>query len=348
MKHPARLNVLLVSACAAVAWGTSLGAGTDAAPFPTHPIRLVVPFTSGGIADVMSRVLAEKLKESLGQSVVVENRPGAGTMLASEYVARADADGYTLLMAAASLTIAPAVYPRGRVRYDPVRDFAPVSLVAEVPQVLVASPAFPVKNVGELIAYARLHPDQVNYASSGAGTSNHLGAEHFNQMAHIHMKHVPYKGTMQGLNDVVAGHAQVMFADLAAADAFIKAGKLTALGLTSAKPLPSRRPTERGRTQGLAQRRGQGALCRAQCRPGAEQPRGVQALHRQRYRQVVGHRAGDWGLRGVRLPCRAGFGGPPCLSRHSPQIAAAILVTGHGWLRAVFRFRFRVPSQQQQ
>lgn len=240
MKHPARLNVLLVSACAAVAWGTSLGAGTDAAPFPTHPIRLVVPFTSGGIADVMSRVLAEKLKESLGQSVVVENRPGAGTMLASEYVARADADGYTLLMAAASLTIAPAVYPRGRVRYDPVRDFAPVSLVAEVPQVLVASPAFPVKNVGELIAYARLHPDQVNYASSGAGTSNHLGAEHFNQMAHIHMKHVPYKGTMQGLNDVVAGHAQVMFADLAAADAFIKAGKLTALGLTSAKPSPSR------------------------------------------------------------------------------------------------------------
>ncbi len=237
MKRPA---LVLVSACALLACGASLGAPSDIERFPTHAIRLVVPFTSGGIADVMSRVLAEKLKDSLGQAVVVENRPGAGTMLASEYVARADADGYTLLMAAASLTIAPAVYPKGRVKYDPVRDFAPVTLVAEVPQVLVASPGLPVKSVGELIDYARRHPDQVNYASSGAGTSNHLGAEHFNQMAHIHMKHVPYKGTMQGLNDVVAGHAQVMFADLAAADAFIKAGKLTALGLTSARPSPSR------------------------------------------------------------------------------------------------------------
>lgn len=237
MKRP---SLLLVSACAPLACGASLGAPPDPGRSPTHPIRLVVPFTSGGIADVMSRVLAEKLKDSLGQPVVVENRPGAGTMLASEYEARADADGYTLLMAAASLTIAPAVYPKGRVKYDPVRDFSPVTLVAEVPQVLVASPGLPVKSVGELIDYARRHPDQVDYASSGAGTSNHLGAEHFNQMAHIHMKHVPYKGTMQGLNDVVAGHAQVMFADLAAADAFIKAGKLTALGLTSARPSPSR------------------------------------------------------------------------------------------------------------
>ncbi|MGO4326095.1 tripartite tricarboxylate transporter substrate binding protein [Cupriavidus sp. 2TAF22] len=236
MKRPA----LLLSTCALLACGAARSADTATVPFPTRPIRLVVPLTSGGIADVMSRVLAEKLKDSLGQAVVVENRPGAGTMLASEYVARADADGYTLLMAASSLTIAPAVYPKGRVRYDPVRDFAPISLVAEVPQVLVATPGLPVRTAGELIEYARRHPEQVNYASSGAGTSNHLGAEHFNQLAHIHMKHVPYKGTMQGLNDVVAGHAQVMFADLAAADSFIKAGKLTALGLSSARPSPAR------------------------------------------------------------------------------------------------------------
>ncbi|MGT2434133.1 tripartite tricarboxylate transporter substrate-binding protein (plasmid) [Cupriavidus basilensis] len=145
MKRPA---LLLVSACALLACGASLGAPPNTGRFPTHPIRLVVPFTGGGIADVMSRVPAEKLKDSLGQAVVVENRPGAGTMLASEYVARADADGYTLLMAAASLTIAPAVFPKGRVKYDPVRDFAPVTLVAEVPQVLVASPGLPVKSVG--------------------------------------------------------------------------------------------------------------------------------------------------------------------------------------------------------
>ncbi len=223
----------LACACALVA---AAPATVLAGTYPDHPIRLIVPFTSGGVADVLSRVLAEKLKDTLGQAVVVENRPGAGTMLASEYVARADADGYTLLMAASSFTIAPAVYPRSRVRYDPLRDFAPVSLAAIVPQVLVVTPSLPVRNVSELIGYVKQHPDQVNYASSGAGTSNHLGAEQFNRLAQIRMKHVPYKGTMQGLNDVVAGHAQVMFADLAAADAFIQAGKLKALGLTSAKP----------------------------------------------------------------------------------------------------------------
>lgn len=230
MKRP-----VLKLACACTLLAVLAPVAGFADTYPSRPIRLVVPFTSGGITDVMSRVLAEKLKDMLGQTVVVENRPGAGTMLASEYVARADADGYTLLMAASSLTIAPAVYPKARVRYDPLRDFAPVSLAALVPQVLVVTPSLPVKTAAELITYVKQHPEQVNYASSGAGTSNHLGAEQFNRMAQIRMKHVPYKGTMQGLNDVVAGHAQVMFADLAAADPFIQAGKLKALGLTSAK-----------------------------------------------------------------------------------------------------------------
>lgn len=223
---------LFAPACLVLA---AVSSGASAETWPTRPIRLVVPFTSGGIADIMSRVLAEKLKDDLGQPVIVDNRPGAGTLLASDFVQRADPDGYTLLMAASALTIAPSVYPKGRVRYDPTRDFAPVSLVAEVPQVLVVSPSLPVHTVGELLQYAKAHAGQVNYASAGTGTSNHLGAEHFKQMAHIGMTHVAYKGTLPGLNDVMAGNVQVMFADLAAADPFIKSGRLRALGLTNAK-----------------------------------------------------------------------------------------------------------------
>ena len=218
----------------------ALASAAETTSYPTRPLHLVVPFTSGGIADIMSRVLAERLKDSLGQPVIVENRPGAGTLLASEYVQRADADGYTLMMAASSLTIAPSVYPKGRVKYDPVRDFTPISLVAEVPQVLVVSPSLPAGSVGELIRYAQKHPGQLNYASAGAGTSNHLGAEHFKQMAHVSITHVPYKGTVPGLNDVMTGNVQMMFADLAAADPFIQAGRLKALALTNAKPSAAR------------------------------------------------------------------------------------------------------------
>ena len=205
--------------------------------YPNRPVRIVVPFSPGGATDIMSRVLAEKLGARLGQPVIVENKPGGGTMIASDYVSRADPDGYTLLMAASSLGIAPSIY--AKVNYDPIKDFTPVTQVASVVHVLEVHPSVPAKNVGELIAYLKANPGKVSYGSVGTGSSTHLEAELFNSMAGVQMTHIPYKGSAPALNDLVAGRLQVMFDAWASSGPFVKDGKLRVLAVTTAQPSAS-------------------------------------------------------------------------------------------------------------
>ncbi len=205
--------------------------------YPSKPVRIVVPFAPGGATDIMSRLVAERLTAKIGQPVIVENKPGGGTMIASDYVARAEPDGYTLLMAASSLGIAPSIY--AKVNYDPIKDFAPVSQVASVVHVLEVHPSVPAKTVGELIAYLKANPGKVSYGSVGAGSSTHLEAELFNSMAGVQMAHIPYKGSAPALNDLVAGRIQVMFDAWASSGPFVKDGRLRALAVTTAQPSAS-------------------------------------------------------------------------------------------------------------
>jgi tripartite-type tricarboxylate transporter receptor subunit TctC len=221
-------------ACVAMA-ALALVAGGNAAAqtYPTKPITLVVPFSPGGAADIMSRLLAERLNRRLGQPVLVDNKPGAGTMIASEYVAKAAPDGYTLLLAASSLGIAPSLY--SKVNYDPIKDFAPVSQVASVVHVLVVHPSIPAKNVGELVSWLKANPNKANYGSVGAGTSTHLEAELFNSVAGVKMQHIPYKGSAPALTDMIGGQLQVMFDAYASSGPFIKDGKVRLLAVTTAQ-----------------------------------------------------------------------------------------------------------------
>jgi len=201
--------------------------------YPSKPVNIVVPFAPGGATDIMTRLLAERLSKRLGQPVIVENKPGAGTMIASEFVAKAPADGHTVLMAASSLGIAPSLY--SKVNYDPVKSFAPISLVASVVHVLEVHPSVPVKTVGELIAWLKANPGKANYGSVGAGTSTHLESELFNTMAGVKMVHVPYKGSAPALTDLVGGSLQVMFDAWASSGPFVKDGKTRLLAVTTAQ-----------------------------------------------------------------------------------------------------------------
>lgn len=201
--------------------------------YPSKPVNIVVPFAPGGATDIMTRLLAERLSKRLGQPVIVENKPGAGTMIASEYVAKAPADGHTVLMAASSLGIAPSLY--SKVNYDPVKSFAPISLVASVVHVLEVHPSVPAKSVGELITWLKANPGKANYGSVGAGTSTHLESELFNTMAGVKMVHVPYKGSAPALTDLVGGSLQVMFDAWASSGPFVKDGKTRLLAVTTAQ-----------------------------------------------------------------------------------------------------------------
>ena len=201
--------------------------------YPSKPVTIVVPFAPGGATANKARTLAERLNKRLGQPVIVENKPGAGTMIASEHVARAQPDGHTVLLAASSLGIAPALY--AKVNYDPVKDFTPISLVASVVHVLQVHPSIPVKNVAELIAWVKANPGKANYGSVGAGTSTHLESELFNTMAGVKMTHVPYKGSAPALMDLVGGNLQVMFDAWASSGPFVKDGKTHLLAVTTAQ-----------------------------------------------------------------------------------------------------------------
>ncbi|MDB5818487.1 MAG: transporter substrate-binding protein [Rhizobacter sp.] len=201
--------------------------------YPNKPLRMVVPFPPGGATDIMARSIADKLAPRLGQTVVVDNRPGAGTMLASEIVARAPADGYTILLAASSLGTAPLIFDKPN--YDAIKSFAPVTQVASVVHVLEVNASLPVKNVAELIDYLKKNPGKVNYGSTGIGTSTHLEAELFKSTANVFMVHIPYKGSTPALTDLLGGQLGVMFDALGSSGPFIKDGKLRALAVTTAK-----------------------------------------------------------------------------------------------------------------
>ena len=215
-----------------------LAVTVSAQSYPTKPIRLVVPFPAGGTTDVLARAAAQKLTETLGQPVVVDNRPGAGGNIGAELVAKSPPDGYTLLMGTVGThAINPSLYPK--MPYDHVRDFVPVILVAGVPNVLVINPALPVNSVQELIAYAKANPGKLNFASSGNGTSIHLSGELFKTMAGVQITHVPYKGSAPALQDLVGGQVQLMFDNLPSALALIKGGRLKALAVTSKERAPA-------------------------------------------------------------------------------------------------------------
>jgi tripartite-type tricarboxylate transporter receptor subunit TctC len=206
--------------------------------YPTKSIRLVVPFPAGGATDILARAVAQKLTDAWGQAVVVDNRPGAAGNIGSELVARSAPDGYTLEMGTVGThAINPSLY--AKMPYDHVKDFAPVILVAGVPNVLVVNPAVPANSVQELIAYAKANPGKLNFASSGSGTSIHLSGELFKVMAGVQMTHVPYKGSAPALQDLLGGQVQLMFDNLPPSLPQIKGGKLRALGVTSAARSPA-------------------------------------------------------------------------------------------------------------
>jgi len=205
-----------------------------AAGYPVRPVRLVVPYVPGGGADIVGRLLAKKLGDALGATIVVDNRPGAGGNLGTDLVAKAAPDGYTLLMGnVGPLTINPSLY--AGLPYSPLKDFAPVSLLAVYPNVLVINPSLPANSIGELIACAKAHPRQISYGSAGIGSSTHLAAELLRNMAKIDVVHVPYKGGAQALVDLMAGQIQMYFSSILGALPHVKSGKLRALAVTGAK-----------------------------------------------------------------------------------------------------------------
>ena len=217
------------------------GSNALAQAWPARPVRLIVPFAAGGTTDVVARVLGQKLAELWGQAVLVENRSGAGGNLGADAVAKASADGYTLLMASGSiLTVNPHLYKR--LPFDAQKDFAPITNVATGPMLLVVHPALAAANVRELIALARARPGSLNYGSSGVGSQVHMAAENFADAAAIEIVHVPYKGEALGYNDLVAGQIQMMIGNISGAAQFVAAGKLRALavtGKTRSKLLPA-------------------------------------------------------------------------------------------------------------
>lgn len=222
-----RLRAALLLAAA----GALLPAAAGAQEFPQHPVRMVLPYPAGGPTDLLARVVAVKMGESLGQGVVVDNKPGASGMIGAEAVARAAPDGYTILANASLHVINPSIQPK--MRYDAFKDFVPVTQLADVPLVLVVNNASPVKTVQDLIAYARREGGALNFGSAGNASAQHLAGESFKLAAKVPMQHVPYKGSAPALTDLMGGQIQLMFDSMPSAMPFIKSGKLRAVAVTT-------------------------------------------------------------------------------------------------------------------
>lgn len=203
------------------------------AAWPTKPITLVVTYPPGGGADAMARLIAPKLGEALGQSVIVDNRPGAGGQIGASYVAKAAPDGHTLMLDASSFAVNPALYPK--LPYDSARAFRPIGVIAQFPNVVLVNAQFPAKSVAELVALARSRKDAVSYASSGNGSAQHLAGALFESATKVDMVHVPYKGGGPALNDVIGGQVPLFFGNLASTLQHVQSGKLRALAVTSAR-----------------------------------------------------------------------------------------------------------------
>jgi tripartite-type tricarboxylate transporter receptor subunit TctC len=206
--------------------------------YPTHPVTIVVPFAPGGSTDMLARMLGQKLEQRLGKTFLVENRPGAGTVIAATAAAKAVADGHLLLMAPSS-TMAVNVTLYRKLPYDPTTDFIPLAGLARVPFVLIVHPSLPVASLRELIAYAKERPGQLSFASVGPGVPHHLYAELLMSMTGIRMTHVPYKGSAPALNDVVGGHIPLMFCDIPPAIGMLQAGRVRPLGVTTRDRVPA-------------------------------------------------------------------------------------------------------------
>jgi tripartite-type tricarboxylate transporter receptor subunit TctC len=216
----------------AVVLALAAGGPALADDYPTHPIRLIVPFAAGGAADSVARIVGKHVGDALGQTVVVEDRGGGGGIIGTEIVRNSDADGYTLLLGQSGpISINPGIYPK--LPYDPEKDFAPISMTTAYPYVLVVNPSLGVKTVAELVALAKSKPGQLNYGTAGLGASNHLLTELFDGKAGIKMTHIPYRGTSLAVADLISGQVQVVFADPVSALAQVRAGTLTALAVTS-------------------------------------------------------------------------------------------------------------------
>ena len=213
-------SLLLIGASAALAQ-----------PYPSKPLRLIVPFPPGGSADILARTIGQKMSDGLGQTVVIDNRPGAGTAIGAEATAKAAPDGYTIMIGTVSShAINPSL--NTKLAYDPIRDFTPISPVASIPFALLVHPSLPAKNVDELIAIARAKPGVLNFSSAGNGTSNHLAGELFKSMARIDLVHIPHKGSAPALNDLLAGQVNMMFDLVLTAAPHVKAGTVRAVAVT--------------------------------------------------------------------------------------------------------------------
>ena len=224
-----RIFVAIAAAIALAASGLASGE-----TYPAKPIHFIVPYPAGGPLDTVARLLGQKVSESVRQPVIVENRPGAGGNIGADLVAKSAPDGYTILMGAvATHAINPTLY--AHIPYDPVKDFAPVTQVASTPNVLIVNPSLPVASVKEFIAYAKAHPDALNFGSGSTGSAGHLAGELFKAMAGVRMVHVPYKGAGPAMQDLIGGRIQLMFDNLASSLAQMRAGRVKALAVTTAK-----------------------------------------------------------------------------------------------------------------
>ena len=224
---PAALAALLTSVAAS-------SAALAQAPYPERPVRIIVPFPPGGPADALARIVGDKLAQSMGKAFVVENKAGAGGNLGMEQGARAAADGYTLTLApVGNLTVAPALY--SKLPYDPAKDFAPITVLASVPNVLIVHPSVPAKTLGELVALAKAKPGSLNYASPGNGSIPHLAGELFKRTAGLDIVHIPFNGVAPATNAVLSGEVQMFFAQSSAALPYVRAGKVVALGVATPK-----------------------------------------------------------------------------------------------------------------
>ena len=223
-------------ACFVALLALAAPAGAQTA-YPQKPIRMVVPFPPGGGTDILARLFGQKMSETLGQQVIIDNRGGAGGTIGTDIAAKAPPDGYTLILVSGSHAINPGLYPK--LPYDSVNDFAPITQLATSPGILVVNPSLPVKSVKDLIALARAKPGQINYASAGSGTPPHLAGELFKVMAKIDMVHVPYKGNAPAFTDVIGGQVSLIFPTMPSAMPFIKSGRLRPIAVTSAKRSPA-------------------------------------------------------------------------------------------------------------
>lgn len=224
-------------ASVALSSGLATTAAQAQAAFPSKPLSIIVPFAAGGATDILARIIGQALSMEIGQSVIIENRPGAGGNIGGQLAAKAAPDGHTLFMGAVGThAINPSLYKK--MPYDPIKDLAPLTRVANVPNLLVANPQQPFKTVPELIAYAKANPGKVNFGSSGNGTSIHLSGEMFSHMAKVDIVHVPYKGSAPAMNDLLGNQIAIMFDNMPSALQYVRAGKLNALAVTSAKRSP--------------------------------------------------------------------------------------------------------------